>query len=93
MISSASPTNSILYVVGLDDGVVASGGSRLLPTSLQYGEIVKAITQFYLDPTNAAIPIRLCTRYIKRKAEGADAQELSKIESDLRKNASQMAKP
>ena len=56
-------------------------------TVLNFGEISEAITAFYSEPENMAVPVVRAMFFVKRKAEGASSSELEALKAGMRKLA------
>ncbi len=77
----------IAYVAGVYDAakvmeLVCAIAS--VPSGTTTGETVQALDGFYADPLNASITVVGAMRYLKRKAEGADEEELNSLKAQLR---------
>ncbi len=82
-------------VLGLLNGVVYSlskgcnidGRKTLMPTGLAPDEVIRAVDDFFSDPTNANIPIVNALEWVTAKTAGASKAELEQTVARFRRAA------
>ena len=74
------PDGKLGYVFGFIDGIIAASNKTppelFDPSKFTYDETVKQITDFYVDSSNAPIPIPYAYVYTIKKRKGATSREL-----------------
>jgi len=77
----------IAYVAGIYDAakvMMLLCKEAVFPSGVTTGQTVQALDGFYADPLNGSITVVGAMRYIERKAQGANEEELNTMKAQMR---------